>query len=188
MLKNLTLALTALLVFMIVPAFADSGCKNGKFVGSYTSPTLAQDVFGDGSAVHSYAFQLTLNADGTASQYWTGFLDFQNTAGTGSPWIGSWKCRNDGKLVVTMLRATYLPSSNPNVIPPPDIELTAHVRNTYMYSVVDENTLTRIQARARVYTPAQDPTDAAGGTLGNLSTAVVEYKRLVASDADLLAP
>jgi hypothetical protein len=188
MISKLTLAFAALLVFMTVPAFADPGCRNGKFVGSYTSPSPASDVFGDTTAVHAFTFQLTLHSDGTANQFWTGLPDFQNTLGTGSPWIGSWKCRSDGKVVVTLIRATYLPTNNPNVIERPDVELVNHVRNTYLFSVVDDNTLQRIQARARVYTPSQDPTVATGGTLGNLSTTVIEYKRLVASDADLLAP
>jgi hypothetical protein len=56
------------------------------------------------------------------------------------------------------------------------------------FSVTDANTLTLTQSRARVYDPTQDPTDPTGGSLEPLSTNLnVVYKRVVASDADLLA-
>jgi hypothetical protein len=188
MLKKIMMV-AAMAIFMAGSSYAAGGCRSGKFVGSYvTSPNAATDVFGDGTVIHTFAFQLTLQSDGTATQYWTGLPDYLLTLGTGSPWIGSWTCRNDGKLVVTFLRATYLPVEPGVNNPTNDIQLTAHVRSTYLFSVDDDNTLTRIQARARVYDPADDPSIATGGTLGNISNAAVQYKRLVASDADLTAP
>ena len=72
--------------------------------------------------------------------------------------------------------------------PPVDLFLFEHVRSTSLFSVMDANTLTRTQFRRRVYDPTEDPTDPTGGVLGHLNTNVVVYKRLVASDADLLAP
>ncbi len=188
MLKNLTIAFTALFMFMVMPAFADPGCRNGKFVGSYTLGNPSVDLFGDGTVIHSFVYQLNLRSDGTVDQYWTGFPDYFINLGTGSPWIGSWTCRQDGKLVVNVIRATYLPTTPSANAPNPDVQLVNHVRSTYLFSVIDDNTIRRIQARARVYTPAQDPTDATGGTLGTLNMSLVEYKRLVATDADLLAP
>ena len=117
------------------------------------------------------------------------------SGGTFSSEIGSWTCRTDGKLVVTLIWANYIPTNDavnhPVVtpIPPPvDIILSGHGRATYLMSVTDANTLTRTQARTRNYDPTQDPTDATGGVLGPLRTGLIVYKRVVASDADLLAP
>lgn len=192
-LKHAMVALVALTVFMVRPAFADSGCKNGKFVGSYTQATLFTDIWGDGSGVdHTLVSQLNLHGDGTVYEEFSGFPDIMLSAGTGTPAIGSWQCRQDGKLVVTTISTAYAPTNDaalhgiPNV--PTDLLLLFNLRTTRLFSVTDENTLTRIQARTRRYAPAQDPTDPTGGTLRPLNTTVVPYKRLVASDADLLAP
>jgi hypothetical protein len=114
------------------------------------------------------------------------------SSGTGTTSVGSWQCRGDGQLVVTIITAVYAPTNDAamhgilNV--PTDLLLLFHSRSTYLFSVIDENTLTRIQARGRRYAPAQDPTDPNGGTLRPLNTATITYKRLVASDADLVAP
>jgi hypothetical protein len=186
MFRSLTIALFAMLIFTVGTVYADSGCRNGRFVGSYVSPNLDVDLFGDGSVIHSFVFQLNLHSDGTADQYWTGLPDYIINLGTGSPWIGSWTCRQDGKLVVTMVRGSYLPvdPSPPNA-PNPDISLTNHVRNTYLFNIDSVNTITRIQGRARVYGVHENPADPTAGTLGDISNTHVEYTRLSASDADL---
>ena len=182
------LMLITLSIFLAAPALA-SGCRNGHFVGSYTSsPNAPNDLFGDGTVIHTFVYQLTLNSDGTANQYWTGLPDYFITLGTGSPWIGSWKCRNDGKLVVTLLTAGYVPVEPSANNPTNDVELNFHARTTYLFTVDDDNTVTRIQSRSRVYAPDQDPSIETGGTLNPISNATVQFKRLVASDADLTAP
>jgi hypothetical protein len=198
--KALAVAIPLLVVVLGLPAAGlaqgSAGCKTGKFVGSYTSARLFTDIWGDGTGVdHAYAFQLNLASDGTAYQSWTGLPDIMLSSGTGSPWVGSWTCRSDGKLVVTLLNASYLPttdaSNHPSTVqypPPVDLFLLRHTRTTYLFSVTDGNTLTRLQARARVYDSTQDPSDPNGGTLRPLQTAIVNYSRLLASDADLLAP
>jgi hypothetical protein len=193
MLRRTIIALAAITIFMSVTTLAGppkTGCKKFSFTGSFLSPSQDFDVFGDGSLFHSFAFQLTLNSDGSANQYWTGLPDYLLNAGSGSPQIGSWTCRDDGKLIITLISATYVPAaagSLPNVLKN-DLRLTSHSRTTYLFSVDDDNTLTRTQSRTRRYTPAQDPTDAAGGSLLAANPLVVSYTRLVASDADLLAP
>ena len=191
--KYTILALTVLLVCAVTPAFADVGCKNGKFVGSYVRSVANPDVWGDGSGVsHTNVVQLTLHSDGTAYEQQTGFPDIMLSSGTGTPSVGSWQCRADGKLVVTIITAVFAPTNDAamhgilNV--PTDLLLFLHSRSTYLFEVTDENTLTRIQARSRRYSPAQDPTDPNGGTLRPLNTSAIHYTRLVASDADLLAP
>jgi hypothetical protein len=70
-----------------------------------------------------------------------------------------------------------------------DLVVGNHIRQTFLFSVTDANTLTLTQRRSRVYDPTQDPTNPTGGVLFPLHTGVLAvYKRLVASDADLLAP
>jgi hypothetical protein len=192
MFSKVLLIIAAIAIFMVVPSFGGpaTGCNKIKFLGSYTRPVLNQDILLDGTVIHSTAFQLNLSSDGTAIQYWTGFPDYAINTGTGSPWIGSWTCRIDGKLVVTFISATFAPvsaGSNPYVTAQ-DVALDGHARTTYLFSVDDQNTLTKIQSRSRFYAPTEDPTDEAGGILGNLSTITYSYKRLIASDADLLAP
>jgi hypothetical protein len=188
-LRMVIVALVALWVVAVTPAHAQSaGCKTGKFVGSYTLAD-PEDVFGDGSVHHTYVFLLSLHADSTAEEYWTALPDYMINTGTGSPFFGSWGCRKDGKLVVTFLRAAYFPTTpgDPHA-PKPDVALANTIRTTYLFTVTDDNTLTRVQARNRVYGPDEDPTDPEGGTLRPLNTTMQAFKRLTASDADLLLP
>ena len=188
-LKNVMLSIVAL-AFMVIPAFADVGCKNGKFVGSYTRPQTLNDIWGDSTGVnHTVLFQLNLQSDGTVFQNNTGFPDIMLNSGTGTPYVGSWTCRNDGKLVVTVITAVFTPTTDthgkPSLV---DLLLFVHFRNTYLFTVTDGDTLTRTQFRSRRYSVTEDPSDPTGVTLRPLNTSVVVYKRLVASDADLLAP
>jgi hypothetical protein len=199
-LKRVTVAFVALSLSMVVAARTNAqtttGCKAGKFVGSYLHTDTFPDIWGDGSGItHKFILQLNLNSDGTATQGFTGLPDLMLSAGSGTPYVGSWTCRSDGKLVVTLLSSAHLPTTDainhPLTVqdpPPVDLFLFLTTRTTYLFTVTDGNTLTKIQARARRYAPAEDPSDPAGGTLGPLATGVSVYKRLVASDADLLAP
>lgn len=173
---------------MVAPAFADSGCRNNKFLGSYISPDLNFDIFGDGSVIKSYAVHLTLHADGTAQQSLTRALDYMMNIDTSTPFIGSWTCRNDGKLVVSMLAAVYVPSPISENAPLPDLTLRSHIKNTDLFEVVDDSTLKRVQRRQRRYSASQDPTNPTAGTLRPLDTREAVFTRFVASDADLLAP
>jgi hypothetical protein len=188
-----TIFAVAVSLFIVTPAFADTGCKTGKFVGSYTTTRTSPDVWGDGSKVrHTFVYQLNLTSDGTAYEQFTGLPDLMLSEGTSTPGIGSWQCRQDGQLVVNLISTVYLPTKDaalhgfPNV--PTDLLLFLNVRTTYLFSVVDDNTLVRIQARNRRYAPTEDPTNSQGGTLGALDSSAVIYQRLIASDADLLAP
>jgi len=69
-----------------------------------------------------------------------------------------------------------------------DVSLSRNFRDTYLFTITDDSTLTQTQFRRRRYTPTQDPTDPTAGTLLPLNTTVVIFNRLIASDADLLAP
>ncbi len=199
-LQRVTVALVVLSLLTIVAVSANAqgnaGCKNGKFVGSYTSSSSFPDIWGDGTNVaHTFLLQLNLHSDGTATQDFSGFPDLMLSGGTGTPFVGSWTCRRDGKLVVTMITTNYgtttdainHPASVPDP-PPVDLFLVLNLRVTYLFTVTDDNTLTRIQARTRRYLAAEDPSDPTGGTLRPLNTTEVVYRRLIASDADLLAP
>jgi hypothetical protein len=69
-------ALLGLLMFTAMPAFSQTGCKNGKFAGSYVTSLSFPDVWGDGSGVaHTNVIQLNLNSDGTAYEQQTTFPD-----------------------------------------------------------------------------------------------------------------
>jgi hypothetical protein len=199
-LRNVVVAFSVLSMFLVVPAFpqgnGNAGCKTGKFIGSYTHVDDFSDIWGDGSNVeHQIIQQLNLHSDGTVTQENAGGPDIMLSAGLSTTLIGSWTCRRDGMLVVTVIFAVYGPTTDainhPSSVPfppPVDLFLLQHTRATYLFSVTDANTLTRIQARNRRYNAAQDPTDPTGGVLRPLNTNVVVYRRVVASDADLLAP
>ena len=199
-LRNVVVAFFVLWVFMVIPAYpqgnGNAGCKTGKFIGSYTSVDSDPDLWGDGSnVVHQFIAQLNLHSDGTVIEEFSGAPDTMLSFGLTTPRVGSWTCRKDGMLVVTTILALYGPTADainhPSTVPfppPVDLFLVAHNRTTFLFSVTDANTLTRIQARTRRYDASQDPTDPTGGVLRPLNTNVVVYTRLVASDADLLAP
>lgn len=198
-LRNVVVAF-ALSVLTGLPAFpqehGNAGCKNGKFVGSYTALDTIPDIWGDGSNIeHQLIRQLNLHSDGTVTEEFSGSPDTMLSFGLSTTAVGSWKCRNDGMLVVTQIHAIYSPTTDainhPSTVPNPppvDLFLLQHNRVTSLFFVTGANTLTRIQARNRRYDATQDPTDPTGGVLQSLITDVVVYKRLVASDADLLAP
>ena len=186
MIRKVLLLSAIVTVFATTASVAQVGCRSWKFVGSYVRVDPPNDVYGDGTVIHQFIFNMTLNTDGTASQSWSGALDYPMNSGTVSQSIGSWTCRTDGKLIVTFLSSTYLPTTAR--VSTPDIKLDSSLRTTYLFSVTDDNTLTRTSARARSYTAANDPTDPNGGILGPLSTRIVTYKRFVASDADLSLP
>ncbi len=165
-------------------------CNNDRFYGTYTRVAPPTDAIGDGTEFHQYIYNLTLSADGTAIQYWTGLPDYQMNFGSGTTNIGSWKCKNNGQLIVTLLASTFQPTdpiANPNV-PLPDLSLIYNYRYTFLFKVDNPNSLTRLQARSRRYLANEDSTNPNLGTLGTLSTTPITFTRFVASDADLLLP
>ena len=76
--------------------------------------------------------------------------------GTGTPQIGSWVCRADEKLVVNVIWALYQPQTVDGIS---DIILVRNSRDSYVFAITDNNTLTREAFRARRYMPTQDLTD-----------------------------
>jgi len=187
MLKTSILAITLILTVTIGTAVAGD-CSNENFFGTYTRVDPATDVFGDGLVNHQYVYQLVLTSSGSVYQYWTGLPDYQLTFGSGTPSIGSWECRSDGKLIVNVITSVLAPVGPDEHIASPDLSLSGYYRSTYLFKINGRNKMTRIQARTRTYGPDEDPTNTAGGTLGALSTTQIVYNRLLASDADLLVP
>jgi len=187
MLRKIALITIILMVFATVETFADS-CATGNFVGTYTRSSPATDPVGNGE-LHAFVFQLTLHADGTVTQYWTGLPDYQMNTGSGTINIGAWKCKDNGNILVTVLSANYLPApADPNLGTVDDIKLVGHSRTTFVLNVDSNNQLTRLKSVTRTYAPSQDPSDPNGGTLDPINTTQVVYKRLVASGADLNQP
>jgi hypothetical protein len=197
-LRNILAAAVAFSVSIVLPAFPQgiAGCRTGLFIGTYTHLVTYSDIWMDGSDVLNQTIsQITLHLDGTANEFDTAWPDLMLSLGTSSPLIGSWTCRSDGKLVVTMIAASYAPTTDaklhPKTVPNPppvDLLLYEHYRLTYLFSVTDVNTLTMTEYRVRQYAATADPTNPAGGVLQPLNTVDLVYQRLVASDADLLAP
>ncbi|MGH9820263.1 MAG: hypothetical protein ACRD43_08845 [Pyrinomonadaceae bacterium] len=188
MLKKIMMLAAALTVFTVIPAFADQNCSTGNFVGTYTRATGVTDPVGDG-VLHNAIFQITFHADGTATQYWTGLPDYMINTGSGSINIGAWKCKNNGNVIATFLSATYSPVPANDVLGTvADISLTSHVSTTYVFTITDNNTLTRTKAASTSFAPELDPTDPANASLGSpsrLNDKPFVYKRLVASNYDI---
>jgi hypothetical protein len=125
-LKSVLVAVVLLSAFMVTPAFPQgiAGCKTGKFIGSYTHVNDFPDLWGDGSNVeHQLIQQLNLHSDGTVTNENAGGPDLMLSFGLSTPVIGSWTCRNDGRLVVTAIFAIYGPTTDainhPSTVPAP---------------------------------------------------------------------
>ena len=122
-LKSVLVAVVFLSVLMVTPAFSDvlGGCKTGLFIGSYTTLATFTDLWGDGSnVVNSTILQLNLHIDGTVTEVFSGAPDIMLSFGTETPRVGSWKCRSDGKLVVTLINMGDL-QSHKRFAEPPDV-------------------------------------------------------------------
>ena len=198
MLKQAAIAIIALSAFIALPAFA-SNCKSEKFVGTFIRvDTTSTDSIGENQPQTSI-WQLNLHDDGTADERDAVWLDFPLNTGTDAQYIGNWKCRSDGYLVVTLITAIYNPISAAFIVtnqvplgsiptPAPDITLGGYYKTTYLFSVQNADTLNAVKRRTKFYSSNQDPSNPALGVLGSLITTVVVYKRFEASDADLVAP
>jgi hypothetical protein len=188
MARSALLSAVVLSLVVAVPAAAAPGgpghpCKMKDVAGSYTRPSQA-DV---GNGPEDYLYQLNLNADGTAYQYWTGYPEMMNTLGTGSPQVGSWTCK-DGQVLLNYITGNFTPVETTDPFtgdPEVDITLLNHSRVTARFDVTGADTLTRNAVVVRTYSPTEDPTDPNAGTLGTVNTTAVTYTRLVPSDADL---
>ena len=194
--KQIWLLTAALLIFTSVPVLAapKTGCNLYKFTGSFTRPRLNVDTLGN-NRPHSFINQLNVGADGSLIVVWTAAPDYIINAGTGTPFVGAWTCRTDGKLLVNFIYASFIPIV-PGQIPDPngfitsqDVELYKHFRVTQLWTVDSDDQITVVQSQSREYLPTEDPTDPlAGGVHQIVSTDTATYKRLVPSDADFSSP
>ena len=142
----------------------------------------ASEVGGD-----YYDFRAT--SDGSLVVVWSAAPDYLINAGTGTPFVGAWTCRPDGKLLVNFIYATYIPVAPDGVLlTSQDVKLANHFRVTQLWTVDSDNQITIVQSRTRTYTAVQDPTDPTLGTLSAVNTNTATYSRLVPSDADVLVP
>jgi hypothetical protein len=191
--KQIWLLAAALLIFTALPAIAGpkGGCNQFKFTGSFTRPQPATDLLGDGD-FHSFIRQLNVDGDGSLVVFWSAAPDYLINAGTGTPFVGAWTCRPDGKLLVNFIYATYIPvlpsQDTTGQLTSQDIKLANHFRVTQLWTVDSDNQITVVQSRTRTYQAAQDPTDPTLGILSAINATTATYTRLVPSDADLLAP
>src|SRR5215472_17219400 len=143
-LRNVVIAFFVLWVFLVIPGYSqehgNAGCKNGKFIGSYTTLDTFADIWGDGTNVeHQLIQQLNLHSDGTVTEEFTGNPDTMLSFGMATLSVGSWRCRKDGMLVVTEIFAVYGPTTDainhPSTVPfppPVDLFLLQHTRATHL--------------------------------------------------------
>ena len=184
--KRLLFAAAIITVFSSLTAYSEVGCRSGRFIGSYANHYSA-DVWGDGTVIHQYIENLQLHGDGTARTDFDGGPDYMLTYGLDTTSIGSWTCRPDGKLVLTLVSARYGPTDDH--VSTTDLAQVMHIRRTTLITVVDDNTLSVTKLRARTYAAAEDPTDLNGGTLGQIHTYTdYTFARIIARDADLSLP
>lgn len=186
--KNGVVTLIALSLFVAAPAVLakdDGKCKEKDVAGSYliSFPAQVQDPHAPpGNYLDRiYLTQINLNEDGNAMGYSTALPDLHISEGTNSPYIGSWACRKDGKLILSYFTGLYYPTGTG------DIQLVATIRRSSLYEVVDKDTIMRVQAISRIYNTNEDPADPNGGylDLANEDFGEFTYERLVPSDADL---
>ena len=138
MLKRGFIALIALSLLIAGSAFAGKKdnpgeCKDQKVVGSYTRVTDGTFTDSYGNVIdRTYLRQLNLNAGGTALQQQSTPLDGLINIGAHSPWMGSWACRKDGKLLVNVQNALYQPIPADTIYPGSheDLYLVNHTRVT----------------------------------------------------------
>jgi hypothetical protein len=176
------ITLIALSLLLVGPAFAKDkfSCDVDDTSGSFTriDPTNT----GPDGSLRTYVRQLNLNSGGAAYQFITGVPDFLLATGTRSPYVGSWECREDGKLLATFLQSVYVPTTDLGI---DDVELVGHQVITYLMTVENDDLLKLIQSRARTYFMGEDPTDPLGGHLGSEFFSDIPYVRLKPTDADL---
>lgn len=135
MFKHTLLALVTLLVFLGSTALADKPkCKADKVPGSYVRL----------NPISTFMDQLRLNSDGTAYWYQSAAFHHLVSEGAFNPHIGSWKCLDDGSLLVTTIGSNYRPT-----VPAGDIELFQNERFTEKLTVVNNDTY---QPTHRIFT------------------------------------
>ncbi|MFC1777540.1 hypothetical protein ACFL3I_09400 [Pseudomonadota bacterium] len=168
---------------------AGNMCKDKDVVGSYMQSAEYDFTDGYGNLVDRfYVDQLNLSSGGTVHERLTAGQDLIMYAGLGSTWLGSWTCRNDGKLLVTALSADYAPIPTNTLFPGSlsDIALVYHYRWTYLFSVEDKDTLKLEKYAVRGYGMTEDPTDPDAGGIIIEGDEEIYLDRLIPSDADLL--
>ncbi len=159
----------------IQPIGNNNGCNANKVAGSYTfsqfNPTYGK----------TFVDQLNFGDEGTVYWQWTGSLELPITVGTGSPYVGSWKCVSGGNMMFTVIVGVYLPTTTGG-----DVELSYYFRFTMLYNV-DGDELKRVRRVRKCFLPTEDPTDPNGvpGCGTNISTSAYNFKRLKPMDSDL---
>lgn len=188
MYKRTIFSVIVLSFFLASPAlFAkkadDSVCKVATVAGSYVRVKQANYSGVD----RTFLLQLNLSSDGIALQNFTGGLDLIDYYGGESNDIGSWECREDGKLLVTMYRAEYPAiSTDPFTAGPIQAaELRRHFLVSYLFIVTSADTLTTVEIGLKEFDMSEDPTDPAAGILRNPDLNEYEYNRVKPTDAYL---
>ena len=141
-----------LLSILMLPTLvtADEGenvCQNKKWTGSYI-----QSIYSEVTGTY-YIYRWNFDRDGTLIASLSGAPDDAANSGTVTPILGSWECREDGKILATYSYAQYQANWS----------LFRHIRMTALVTIPDDNTLRRTEFVARIYFPGEDVSDPNGG-------------------------
>lgn len=188
MFKRTIFSVIVLSFFLASPAYSAktpgvTACKIDAVAGSYVRVSQSQSVGFDGTIIdRTYLFQLKLSSDGIAVQNFTGADDMFDIYGGESDGVGSWECRKDGKLLVTMFSGSYRP-----VVDGLDpftgesvqaSELRFHYLVSYLLSVTSADTLKTVETGVKEFNMSEVPTDPNAGSLVTLHTLEREYNRV----------
>jgi hypothetical protein len=123
---------------------------------------------------------LKLDSDGTA--YWYQSIAFHHLTSEGAfiPEIGSWKCQDDGSLLVTTVGTLFTGTGT-------DLVMDQNSRFTQKLTVVDSNTLLPTHRIETVIPLASDPLGpgVAGGCTPMNPCAPFAYKRIKTLASDI---
>jgi len=174
MFKTAFATLFTLLFFMGSTATADE-CIVKKVTGAYVA-LRPNTVSGSGPSILD---QLKLSSDGTAYWYQSTSFDLLVTAGSFIPQIGSWKCQEDGTLLVTTIGVTYRSTGTDEV-------KDSNERFTQKLSVVDDDTLQVITRVFKDFPLSTDPLDpAAVPSSTRIGSTVFQFKRVKPVPSDI---
>lgn len=160
-------------------------CSKNKVAGSYT-----RTLFVDGGASpKTYLDQINLGREGTVYWFSVSGTDRIINLGGITPFVGSWKCRRDGTVLMNIITATLAPFVDPGS-GINDIDVRDYLRFTIVFSIEDKDTLKRVQSVGRFMPASNDenPADPDVGTIFGVGTSPYFLKRFKPLESDLNIP
>ncbi len=177
--KKRTIVWVSMLIFAVsTTAFAsapdgDDGnvCQSKTWLGSY----VVQVPINGKQFLEYFQF----GESGTVRHSATFYPEQMISSGTSTPSVGTWKCRTDGTIALTLIFASFPPDGAG------DLTLGYHVRASLILQITGKKVLTRTKLVARVYPDSFDPTNPNIGFIAFVTDDPEDYTKLEVSDADL---